>query len=114
MERVRCSWLLISLRIFRHLGTEPIFCWTSCWTFCWTFLPREGSVIHVKIFDSLVDDINGKPPPKRWRIRSEHSRLLVTDLERWLREQRAKLSASNQVAKGIAYIRLCLSPAATS
>jgi transposase len=60
----------------------------------------------VKRIDALFDierDINGKPPPQRRRIRIEHSRPLVTDLERWLRQQRAKLSASNQVAKAIAY-----------
>jgi len=47
--------------------------------------------------------INGKPPPERQRMRNEHSRPLVVALEAWLREQRAKLSAGNQVAKAIAY-----------
>jgi len=60
----------------------------------------------VKRIDALFDierDINGKPPPERRRIRNEHSLPLVIDLERWLRQQRAKLSASSQVAKAIAY-----------
>ena len=45
---------------------------------------------------AIERDINGKPPPERRRVRNEHSRLLVTELETWLRKQRAKLSASNQ------------------
>jgi transposase len=60
----------------------------------------------VKRIDALFDierDINGKPPPERQRIRNQHSRPLVTELETWLRQQRAKLSASNQIAKAIAY-----------
>ena len=59
----------------------------------------------VKSIDALFDierDINGKPPPARQRIRNEHSRPLVTELETWLRQQRAKLSAKNEVAKAIA------------
>ena len=43
------------------------------------------------------------------RVRNEHSRLLVTELEKWLRKQRAKLSAGNQVAKAIAYSLNCWS-----
>lgn len=39
----------------------------------------------------------------RHHVRQEHSRPLVTALEVWLREQRAKLSARNEVAKAIAY-----------
>jgi transposase len=36
-------------------------------------------------------------------VRNQRSRPLVTALETWLREQRKKLSAHNQVAKAIAY-----------
>jgi transposase len=60
----------------------------------------------VKRMDELFAierDINGKPPHERWRVRQEHSRPLVTALEAWLREQRAKLSARNEVAKAISY-----------
>jgi hypothetical protein len=35
------------------------------------------------------------------RIRNAHSRPLVAELETWLRRQRAKLSAKNEVAKAI-------------
>src|SRR5215470_5302292 len=37
------------------------------------------------------------------RVCNERSRPLVTDLETWLRKQRAKLSAKNEVAKAITY-----------
>lgn len=36
-------------------------------------------------------------------MRNAHSRPLVADLETWLRKQRARLSAKNEVAKAIAY-----------
>jgi transposase len=47
--------------------------------------------------------INGEPPHERRRVRQEHSKPLVTALEAWLREQRAKLSARNETAKAISY-----------
>ena len=36
-------------------------------------------------------------------MRTERSRCLVLELEAWLREQRAKLSSQNEIAKAIAY-----------
>src|SRR5262249_28219545 len=52
---------------------------------------------------AIERDINGKPPHERRRVRQEQSRPLVITLEAWLREQRAKLSARNEVAKAISY-----------
>jgi transposase len=52
---------------------------------------------------AIERDINGKPPHERKRVRQEQSRPLVTALEAWLREQRARLSASNDIAKAISY-----------
>jgi len=52
---------------------------------------------------AIERDINGKPPPERARVRNERSRPLVTELETWLRKQRVKLSAKNEVAKAITY-----------
>ena len=52
---------------------------------------------------AIERDINGKPPHERRRVRQEQSRPLVTALETWLREHRAKLSARNEVAKAISY-----------
>lgn len=40
------------------------------------------------------------------RVRQERSRLLIVELEAWLREQRAKLSRNNDTTKAINY---CLS-----
>lgn len=38
---------------------------------------------------------NGLPAQERLRVRQERSRPLVSELEVWLREQRAKLSRNN-------------------
>jgi transposase len=48
-------------------------------------------------------EINGAPPHERQRVRNERSRPLVIALESWLREQRRKLSARNEIAKAIQY-----------
>src|ERR1700680_1696847 len=61
------------------------------------------AVERIDALFAIERDINGKPPPKRARVRNVHSRPLVTELETWLRKQRAKLSAKNEVAKAIAY-----------
>jgi Transposase IS66 family len=57
------------------------------------------AVERIDALFAVEGDINGKPPLERQRIRNERSRPLVTELEKWLRKQRAKLSADNQVAK---------------
>jgi transposase len=60
----------------------------------------------VKRIDDLFAverQINGLTPAQRLAVRNEHSRPLVTALEAWLREQRAKLSGQSNTAKAIAY-----------
>jgi transposase len=52
---------------------------------------------------AIEREINGAAPHERKRVRNERSRPLVVALETWLREQRRKLSASNQIAKAIQY-----------
>jgi len=52
---------------------------------------------------AIEREIDGQVPHERRRLRNERSRPLVVALETWLREQRRKLSASNQVAKAIQY-----------
>jgi hypothetical protein len=42
-------------------------------------------------------------PQERLAVRNERSRPLVSELETWLRQQRAKLSAKNETAKAIHY-----------
>jgi transposase len=48
-------------------------------------------------------ETNGLAPQARLAVRQERSRPLVTDLEAWLRTERAKLSSKNPVAKAIHY-----------
>jgi transposase len=61
------------------------------------------AVERIDALFAIERDIAGKPPPERARVRNEHSRPLAAELETWLRKQRAKLSAKNEVAKAIAY-----------
>jgi len=48
--------------------------------------------------------INGQSVEQRRAARQELSAPLVADLERWLREQRSKLSRGNDVAKAMDYM----------
>jgi transposase len=48
--------------------------------------------------------INGKAPEQRLALRREKSAPLVTDLEIWIRRQRALLSSGNDTAKAINYL----------
>ena len=52
---------------------------------------------------AIEREINGRTAQDRLRARHERSRSLVTELETWLREQRAKLSRQSETAKAIAY-----------
>src|ERR1700676_4759075 len=77
----------------------------------------------VRRFDALFEierSINGQSAEQRRAVRWELSAPLVADLESWMREQRAKLSRSNEVAKAMEYMlkrftrflddgRICLS-----
>jgi transposase len=61
----------------------------------------------VKRIDTLFDierGINGQNAEERLRVRKEQSAPLLTALESWLREQRARLSNSSSVAKPIDYM----------
>jgi transposase len=48
--------------------------------------------------------INGQSPERRKAVRQELSAPLVANLEAWMREQRAKLSRGNDVAKAMDYM----------
>jgi transposase len=48
--------------------------------------------------------INGQSPERRRAVRQELSAPLVANLEAWMREQRAKLSHGNDVAKAMDYM----------
>ncbi|MDA9464587.1 IS66 family transposase [Bradyrhizobium sp. CCBAU 53415] len=61
----------------------------------------------VKRIDALFDierGINGQSAEERLRVRKDQSAPLLTALEAWLREQRARLSNSSSVAKPIDYM----------
>ena len=84
---------------------------------CWAHARREFfdlarldkapiAIEAVRRIDELFAierEINGLTSQERQRVRNEHSRPLMVALEAWLREQRAKLSRQNKVAKAIAY-----------
>jgi len=61
------------------------------------------AVERIDALFAIEREINGKTPQERKRVRNERSRPLVTALEAWLREQRRKLSARNEIAKAIQY-----------
>ena len=61
----------------------------------------------VRRIDALFEierSINGQSAERRRAVRQELSAPLVADLERWLREQRAKLSRGNDLAKAMDYM----------
>jgi transposase len=61
----------------------------------------------VKRIDALFDierGINGQSAEERLRVRKEQTAALLTAMEAWLREQRARLSNSSSVAKPIDYM----------
>ena len=61
------------------------------------------AVERIDALFAIEHEINGAPAHERKRVRNERSRPLVAALETWLREQRRKLSAQNEVAKAIQY-----------
>jgi transposase len=61
----------------------------------------------VRRIDALFEierSINGHSAERRRAVRQEVSAPLVADLQRWMREQRAKLSRGNDLAKAMDYI----------
>ena len=61
------------------------------------------AVRRIDALFAIERDILGAPPAERRRVRQERSKPRVEALESWLREQHARLSPNNQVAKAIAY-----------
>src|SRR3982075_4542722 len=61
----------------------------------------------VRRIDALFEldrSTNGQSAEERRTVRQELSAPLVADLEGWMREQRAKLSRGNEVAKAMEYM----------
>jgi transposase len=61
------------------------------------------AVERIDALFAIEREINGFTAQERLRARHERGRSLVTELETWLREQRAKLSGQSETAKAIAY-----------
>jgi transposase len=61
------------------------------------------AVARIDALFAIERDINGLPPDERRQVRHERSRPRAEALGVWLREQHARLSPNNQVAKAIAY-----------
>ncbi len=61
----------------------------------------------VKRIDVIFDierEINGRPAAERLAVRREHVAPLVTELEAWMRGERARLSRHAEVAKAMDYM----------
>ena len=61
------------------------------------------AVQRIDALFAIEREINGMTPQERQRIRDERSRPLSVELEAFMREQRAKLSAKSETAKAIHY-----------
>jgi len=61
------------------------------------------AVERIDVLFAIEREINGMTPQERVRIRNERSRSLVSELERWLREQRARVSKNSETGKAIDY-----------
>src|SRR3954451_23817289 len=62
------------------------------------------AVRRIDALFAIEREINGMTAEDRRAVRAARSRPLVTALEAWLREHRAKLSAKSEVAKAIDYL----------
>ena len=62
------------------------------------------AVRRIDVLFEIERSINGHSAERRRAVRQELSAPLVADLESWMREQRAKLSRGNDVAKAMEYM----------
>jgi transposase len=63
------------------------------------------AVKRIDVLFAIEREINGLSASARLAVRAERSRPVVDELAIWLREQRARLSAKNEIAKAIDYSR---------
>ncbi|MGH8700353.1 MAG: IS66 family transposase, partial [Burkholderiales bacterium] len=61
------------------------------------------AVRRIDALFAIERDINGLSPDRRVAVRAERSKPLVDDLEKWLRQERRKLSSKSVLAKAIDY-----------
>jgi transposase len=63
-----------------------------------------GAVQRIDALFEIEQSINGQSAEQRLAVRQELSAPLVVNLESWMREQRTKLSRSNDVARAMDYM----------
>ena len=61
------------------------------------------AVARIDPLFAIERDINGLTPEQRVAVRDERSRPLIIELERWLREQRARVSKNGDTGNAIDY-----------
>jgi transposase len=61
------------------------------------------AVQRIDALFAIEREINGTPSAQRLAVRDERGRPLITALEAWLRQQRAKLSSRSDTAQAINY-----------
>jgi len=61
------------------------------------------AVARIDVLFAVEREINGLTPEQRVAVRDERSRPLILELERWLREQRARVSKNSDTGKAIDY-----------
>jgi transposase len=61
------------------------------------------AVTRIDVLFAIEREISGLAPQQRVGVRPERSRPLVTALESWLREQRARVSKNSETGKAIEY-----------
>src|SRR5438105_6693491 len=61
------------------------------------------AVQRIDALFAIEREINGLAPDQRVAVRRERSKPLVDDLEKWLRQERRKLSSKNALAKAMDY-----------
>jgi transposase len=62
------------------------------------------AVRRIDALFAIERTINGQSAERRRQVRQEASAPLIADLERWLREERPKLSRGNDLAKAMDYL----------
>jgi len=63
-----------------------------------------GAVRRIDALFAIERSINGHSAERRRVVRQELRAPLVADLESWMREQRAKLSRGNDLARAMDYL----------
>ncbi|WLA69217.1 transposase [Bradyrhizobium diazoefficiens] len=64
----------------------------------------EAVLARIAALYAIEKEIRGADAPARQTTRNERSRPLVAELERFLREQAARLSPGSEMGKAIAYL----------